>query len=401
VIFLLIIEKISRYHRKKKMIPRYKNKKISEIWSIDNKLNTWLNVELAHLSALNSNIVDKTINQREYDTVIDNIKIDKDRWKEIESETKHDLQAFVQMLEESIPDNSGRWIHYGLTSSDVLDTSLTLMCRDSLKEIASNCASCIFYINQQINSEKSKTNILARTHGKSAEIQTYKDVFLRWKFLMQRAYDEIIKAQKTVNKGKLSGPTGNYTTNSILNENIALNALGLRSITSSQIIPRDIYLDYFYSILKVMLAVEKISYDIRMYSIDGINEMSESFSNGQKGSSAMPHKKNPVGCENLCGIARLYKSYFQTAIDNCFTLFERDLSNSSPERVIFKDSAHVACYSLERLSNIINRLVVEEENANNNVEKYRSKIDSQNLMNNLIKEGSSRKESHDLAQKNS
>ena len=218
---------------------------------------------------------------------------------------------------------------------------------------------------------------------------------------MQRAYDEIIKAQKSVNKGKLSGPTGNYTTNSILNENIALNVLGLRSITSSQIIPRDVYLDYFYSILKVMLAVEKISYDIRMYSIDGINEMSESFSNGQKGSSAMPHKKNPVGCENLCGIARLYKSYFQTAIDNCFTLFERDLSNSSSERIIFKDSAHVACYSLARLSNIINRLVVEEENANNNVEKYRDKIDSQNLMNNLIKEGSSRKESHDLAQKNS
>ena len=274
------------------MIPRYKNKKISEIWSTDNKLKVWLGVELAHLSALNSNIVDKTINQREYDTIVDNIKIDKNRWKEIESETKHDFQAFIQMLEETIPDNSGRWIHYGLTSSDVLDTTLTILCKYSLKEISNYCASCIYYINQLINRQESGSPVLARTHGKVAEVQKYEDVFTRWRELLRRAYDEVTKAQKSVNKGKLSGPTGNYTTNSILNENVALNVLGLRSLKASQIIPRDVYLDYFYSILKVMLAVEKISYDIRMYSIDGVNEMSEHFSYGQKGSSAMPHKKN-------------------------------------------------------------------------------------------------------------
>ena len=380
------------------MIPRYKNKKISEIWSTDNKLKIWLGVELAHLSALNSNIVDKTINQREYETIVDNIKIDKNRWKEIESETKHDFQAFVQMLEESIPDNSGRWIHYGLTSSDVLDTSLTIMCRYSLKEIASHCASCIYYIRQLINRVDSDESILARTHGKAAEIQTYKDVFSRWRDQLRRAYDEVTKAQKTVNKGKLSGPSGNYSTNSILNENVALNVLGLRSTNSSQIIPRDVYLDYFYSILKVMLTVEKIAYDIRMYSLDGINEMSEYFSHGQKGSSAMPHKKNPVGSENLCGMARLYKSYFQVAIDNCFTLFERDLSNSGPERIIFKDSAHVACYSLERLSNIIKNLVIENKNASMNIQRYSDRINSQIIMNSLIKEGKTRKEAHDLAQ---
>lgn len=380
------------------MIPRYKNKKISEIWSTDNKLNIWLGVELAHLSSLNSNIVDKTINQREYETIVDNIKIDKDRWKEIESETKHDFQAFVQMLEESIPDNSGRWIHYGLTSSDVLDTSLTIMCRYSLKEIASYCASCIYYTRQLINRVDSDKSILARTHGKAAEIQTYKDVFSRWRDQLRRAYDEVVKAQKTVNKGKLSGPSGNYSTNSILNENVALNVLGLRSTNSSQIIPRDSYLDYFYSILKVMLAVEKIAYDIRMYSLDGINEMSEYFSQGQKGSSAMPHKKNPIGSENLCGMARLYKSYFQVAIDNCFTLFERDLSNSCSERIIFKDSAHVACYSLERLSNIIKNLIIEDKNASMNIQRYSDRINSQIIMNRLIKEGKSRKEAHDIAQ---
>ena len=380
------------------MIPRYKNKKIHEIWSTDNKLKVWLGVELAHLSALNSNIVDKTINQREYETIVDNIKIDKNRWKEIESETKHDVQAFVQMLEESIPDNSGRWIHYGLTSSDILDTSLTIMCRYSIKEILSHCASCIYYVEQLCNRKESESSILARTHGKAAEVQTYKDIFVRWKYMLRRAYDELSKSQTTVNKGKLSGPSGNYTTNSVLNENVALNILGLRSTKVSQIIPRAIYLDYFYGILKAMLAVEKISYDIRMYSIDGINEMSESFSKGQKGSSSMPHKKNPVGTENLCGIVRLYKSYYQTAIDNCFTLFERDISNSAPERIIFKDSAHIACYSLERLSRILNHLVIKDDNAAKNIERFNENISSQEIMNIKIKEGKSRKESHDFSQ---
>ena len=216
--------------------------------------------------------------------------------------------------------------------------------------------------------------------------------------MLRRAYDELSRSQTTVNKGKLSGPSGNYTTNSVLNENVALNILGLRSTKVSQIIPRDIYLDYFYGILKVMLAVEKISYDIRMYSIDGINEMSESFSKGQKGSSSMPHKKNPVGTENLCGIVRLYKSYYQTAIDNCFTLFERDISNSAPERIIFKDSAHIVCYSLERLSRILKNLVIKEKNAAKNIEIFNENIVSQEIMNVKIKEGKSRKESHDFSQ---
>ena len=245
------------------MIPRYKHEKIADIWSTDNKLAVWLGVELAHLSALNSNITERTISQKEYETIVDNIKIDKNRWKEIEKETKHDVQAFIQMLEESIPDNSGRWIHFGLTSSDIIDTSLTIMCRDSLKEIANQCASCIYYVNQLLNKKESKCSILSRTHGKAAEIQTYRNIFLRWQDFLRRAYDEVLRAQKIVNKGKLSGASGNYTTNSLLNENIALNVLGLRSLKASQIIPRDVYLNYFYSILKVN----------RAYYIEGFSKL--------------------------------------------------------------------------------------------------------------------------------
>ena len=291
------------------MIPRYKVQEIHDIWKTDNKLQTWLKVELSHLESMARNITDKTITLNELNTIKDNVTINKDRWKEIEAETRHDVQAFVQMLEESIPDNSGRWIHYGLTSSDIIDTSLVLMCKESLSVIENYCSVALFNMNKLIKREESKRRILSRTHGKAAEVQTYKDVFIRWNAALRRGYDALVLARTSLKYGKLSGPSGNHTTNCLMNEANALRTLNLYPMTCSQIIPRDYFLDYFYAILKVVLAVEKIAYDIRIYSIDGVNEMSEPFRKGQKGSSAMPHKKNPILTENICGLTRLYKSY--------------------------------------------------------------------------------------------
>jgi len=173
------------------MIPRYKVQEIHDIWKTDNKLNTWLKVELAHLSSLLGNITEKTITQEEYDTILANITIDKNRWEEIEEETRHDVQAFVQMLEESIPDNSGRWIHYGLTSSDILDTSLVLLCKESLSVIEKYCSELLYTMNQLLKDENAQKQILARTHGKAAEIQTYKDVYNRWISSLRRGYDSL------------------------------------------------------------------------------------------------------------------------------------------------------------------------------------------------------------------
>ena len=380
------------------MIPRYKVQEIHDIWKTDNKLDTWLKVELAHLGALLGNITDRTITQEEYDTIISNIKINKDRWKEIEEETRHDVQAFVQMLEESIPDNSGRWIHYGLTSSDILDTSLMLMTKDTLKVIIKYCAETLFHLNKLLKSEKAYFPILGRTHGKSAESQTYYQVFSRWTASLRRGYDELTRIEKSLVYGKLSGAIGNNTFNSLQNESNALRTLSLYPTKCSQIIPRDIFLDYFYAILKVVLAVEKIAYDIRIYSIDGINEMAEPFRKGQKGSSAMPHKKNPILTENICGLARLYKSYMNTAIENCLTLLERDISHSSSERIIFKDAAHIACFTLSRLTTIFKGLQILDENAQQNIDKFQEKIDSQDKLVKSIHEGKSRKDSHDIAQ---
>ena len=380
------------------MIPRYKVQEIHDIWKTDNKLNTWLKVELAHLGALLGNITEKTITEEEYNNILANTSINVDRWKEIEEETRHDVQAFVQMLEESIPDNSGRWIHYGLTSSDILDTSLVLMCKDSLSVIENYCSTLLFNMNKLLKSEVSKNEILSRTHGKAAEIQTYREVFIRWISGLRRGYDALRLAKTQLKYGKLSGPSGNNTTNSLVNETNALRSLELYPTTCSQIIPRDIFLDYFYAILKIVLAVEKIAYDIRIYSIDGVNEMSEPFRKGQKGSSAMPHKKNPILTENICGLARLYKSYMQTAIENCLTLLERDISHSSSERIIFKDAAHIACFTMKRLNTVIKDLNVNGDIALKNINSFKEMINSQEEMNNQIKNGISRKNSHDLSQ---
>ena len=383
------------------MIPRYKVQEIHDIWKTENKLNTWLKVELAHLESQIGNITNPTLTRDEFNVIKENVNINIDRWKEIESETHHDVQAFVQMIEETIPDNSGRWLHYGLTSSDILDTSLSLMCKESLQVVLNYASGLIYQLSKRLKSEEAKNRILARTHGKAAEMQTYYDVIYRWLHLLRKGYDEVTSAKNKISLGKLSGTTGNYNFNSIQCEYNALRQLDLKPVTSSQIIPRQHYLDYFYGILQLVLAVEKIAYDIRIYSLDGINEMAEPFSDKQKGSSAMPHKKNPILTENICGLTRLYKSYFNTAIENCTTLLERDISHSSSERIIFKDSAHIACFTLKRLEHVIENMQFITSHAESNCIFMEDIISSQRKMSEHIEKGMSRKEAHDIIQNNS
>lgn len=383
------------------MIPRYKVQEIHDIWKTKNKLNTWLKVELAHLESQIGNITNPTITRDEFNVIKENVSIDIDRWKEIESETHHDVQAFVQMIEESIPDDSGRWLHYGLTSSDILDTSLSLMCKESLQVVLNYASGLIFQMSKRLKSDEAKSRILARTHGKAAEIQTYYDVIYRWLHLLRKGYDEVTAAKNKISLGKLSGATGNYKFNSVQCEYNALEQLGLKPVTSSQIIPRQHYLDYFYGILQLILAVEKIAYDIRIYSLDGINEMAEPFRDKQKGSSAMPHKKNPILTENICGLTRLYKSYFNTAIENCTTLLERDISHSSSERIIFKDAAHIACFTMKRLEYVIKDMNFITTYAESHCVLMEDIVDSQRKMTECIEQGMSRKEAHDIMQNNS
>ena len=379
------------------MIPRYKNSHINNIWSTNSTLERWKNIELAHVSSL---VNEGLVKEEEFNLIKSRIKINIDLWRKIESTTKHDLQAFVQMLEESINNKSARWIHYGLTSSDIIDTSLSIACVKTLSYASELVLKCLDTIKLLATDKNNiSTFILGRTHGKAAEKYSLSILFNRWHALLSESNDKCIEAIKSCSVGKLSGPCGNNSTVSKKAETIALYNLGLKSSSaSSQIISRQIYLDYFYALLKCALSFEKIANDIRHYSIEGIDEMSEGFVQGQKGSSAMPHKKNPIKCENLLGLSRMCKSYFQVAVDNCNTLWERDISNSGPERIIFKDMAHLACFGLTRIESILFNLQINYAQIEKNISKVEDKINSQKIMNNFIREGYSRAESHDKVQ---
>ena len=379
------------------MIPRYRDSVIKKEWSISSTLERWKNIELAHVSSL---VNEGLVKEEEFNIIKSRIKINIDVWKKIEETTKHDLQAFVQMLEESVNDKSSRWIHYGLTSSDIIDTSISLACLKTLDYTSQLILKCIDTI-KVLSEDKININarILGRTHGKAAEAYSLSLLFKRWSSLLSDANNKCIEAVKSCSVGKLSGPCGNNSSVNKKAETIALYDLGLSSSpSSSQIISRQIYLDYFYALLKCALSFEKIANDIRHYSIEEVSEMSEGFAQGQKGSSAMPHKKNPIKCENLIGLARMCKGYFQVAIDNCNTLWERDISNSGPERIIFKDMAHLVCFSLTRINNVLLNLQINYDQIEKNINKVENKINSQKLMNDFIKEGHSRAESHDKVQ---
>lgn len=391
------------------MIERYKTPQIEDTWSDIHKINIWKNIELHYVNALykfKSHLDIKEFSEDDLKIINEHLsddlkQEDLDEMLRIELETKHDFLSFLTMLENKVPANSGRWLHFGLTSSDILDTANSVRCSHSLTLVKNEVVNVISTLNRSIKSEAAHVDILARTHGQAAEVQKVKDVFNRWLTSIRSLYDFLLVTEKNLRVGKLSGAVGNHTINCEGVEGLALSAMGLIPMkNASQIIPRDLYLDYFYALLKVMLFIEKVSSDIRYYSQSEISEICEGFAEGQKGSSAMPHKKNPIMSENLTGLVRLAKGYMQIAIDNCQTQLERDISHSSAERIIFEDMAHLAHFGLMRLNDVLINLVVNKTNCEYNINKNRNKLDSQKKLVELLKNGLSRKESHDLIQQN-
>jgi len=390
------------------MINRYEDNIVKSIWSDINRINLWKNIELSHVNALftyKSDLNLHSFTHNDLALINRNLKLDLNendlnKMKEIEIETRHDFISFVKLIEDKVPSNSGRWLHYGLTSSDIIDTANSIRCVNSLIYTRQNLTLIITSLLERIKKDDADTEILSRTHGQAAEVQQVKNIFQRWLSFARRAYDDLILAEKKLKVGKLSGPSGNHVFVTKNIESVALSHFNLQPATNaSQIIPRDIYLDYYYALLKAVLFIEKIAFDIRLYSQSEIKEICEGFSEKQKGSSAMPHKKNPIYCENLSGLARLYKGYMMTAIDNCETQLERDISHSSSERIIFEDCAHITNFGLCRLNDVLSNLVINDFNCKLNINKNRTKIDSQKTLNEKIANGFSRFDSHTIAQK--
>lgn len=390
------------------MITRYESKEIKQIWTELNKINTWRKIELSYVNALfkfRNHLNIENFSQEDLNTINKIIREDLDEsdlevMKQYEKETKHDVMSFLMMLEDKIPNKAGRWLHYGLTSSDILDTQSILFCSESLRLVQLETAKTIYILQRIIKSDNAETEILARTHGQAAEIQKVSNIFSRWLETLRNSYDNMTLTIRSIKQGKLSGAVGNHKINCVGVEGLALSDLGLQAFkNASQIISRDLYLDYMYSLLKIMLFIEKVASDIRYYSQSEIKEICEGFSEGQKGSSAMPHKKNPIMCENLTGLSRLAKGYMQVAIDNCHTQLERDISHSSSERIVLEDMAHLAHFGLTRLNDVLTNLVVNKDNCKYNIDKNRTNLESQKMLSEFIKQGYTRKESHDLVQK--
>ena len=389
------------------MIKRYEDNVIKNIWNEINKINIWLNLELSHVNSLyrfKDRLKLETFKSEDLKCINNSLNIalnenDLNKILEIEETTRHDFVAFLKHIEDKVPNKSGRWLHYGLTSSDIIDTTNSIRCVNSLLYTRNSITKVITTLLERIKHEDSQTNILSRTHGQAAEVQKVSDVFERWLSFARRSFDNVTLAEKTLRVGKLSGPSGNYVHTEKSIERDALSYFNMSPFKhASQIIARDVYLDYFYSMLKTALFIEKVAYDIRLYSQSEIQELCEGFAKDQKGSSAMPHKKNPILCENLTGLARMVKGYVVTAIDNCETQWERDISHSSVERIIFEDCAHLVNYGLHRLNHVLLNLVINKDNCKNNIDKNRSKLESQNILNKHIHEGYSRFDAHTKSQ---
>lgn len=339
------------------MIERYEQKDLSLLWNDTAKFSFYLDVELALIKTLESvGIVPQGVRTN----ILKAAQINPERIKEIESITQHDVIAFCTSITENLSAEDAKWFHYGCTSSDIIDTALSLQIKASLELILKDYQESLKLLKAKADQYK---NLLAigRSHGMYAEPMSFGQKFLSSYCEFYRRYTELTEFMKTELTGKMSGAVGNYT---ILNPKIEAQTLKELSLNvepvSSQVIPRD-RLAKLTSILALFAsALERFEIEIRHLHRSDVGEVYEGFAAGQKGSSTMPHKKNPIAAENLSGIARLLRSYLSVAHENTLLWHERDISHSSAERLYLPDMLGLTLYSLRRLNRQLERLVINE-----------------------------------------
>lgn len=377
------------------MIKRYSLPDMEKIWELENRFRKMLDVEIAVCAAWNrlgkvpSGAL-KQIRQKARINVADILKK--------ESVTKHDVIAFLTSLEQYVG-KSSKYIHLGLTSSDVVDTAFVLMVRDSSRLIMEKLVR-LKGLLKRLSQKHRLTYMIGRTHGVHAEIITFGFKTAIWYQEALRNIERLKNAEKEICFGKISGAVGTYTNLDPRVEQIALRMLQLTpEPISSQIIQRDRFASFISTMALIAAFIEKISLEIRLCQKTETLELEEPFSKGQKGSSAMPHKHNPVTCEQLCGLARLVRADVVPAIENIALWHERDISHSSVERVIFPDCTILVDYMLEKIIHILSGLKVNKENMLRNIGLTHGLIFSQNLLIRLINKGFARNKAYELVQK--
>lgn len=378
------------------MISRYSRKEMSKIWTEEAKLRQWLRIEIAVCKAWTKY---GRIPKEATNTISKLAKIDVERIQELEKILKHDVLAFLTGISENIGPNS-RYLHLGLTSSDVLDTAFSLQLRDAADLLIDDIR-ILNGVLKKLAFRHKMTLIIGRTHGVHAEPTTLGLVFALWYDEMFRNLNRLKRARDIISIGKISGAVGTFANVPPEVEKYVCKLLKLKPARiSTQILQRDIHADYFLTLSIVATSIEKIATNIRHFQKTEVQELEEPFTEGQKGSSAMPHKRNPILSENLCGLARLVRAYGLTSLENVPLWHERDISHSSVERVIGPDSTMLLDFMLNRLTYILDSLKIHPKNIKRNLELTLGLIHSQKVLLKLVDKGLSREKAYEIIQKN-
>ena len=378
------------------MIDRYINNKINAIWNDQNRFDTWKLIQEKYVETLEElKIAEAGIAKK-----IRKAEISKEEVYKQEKVTNHDLASFVDILQKKVGEGSN-WIHYGLTSSDIVDSANSLLILQSI-EIAQELILDLLKELKLKAKENKDTKIIGRTHGVYAEETFLGNIFGNWYLEIKRSLDRVERAKVSIAYGKLSGPVGNHTVVTEEMEKITLEKLGLKpEIFASQIVSRDRYAEVFTSLSILASTYERISTNLRSYQRSEISEMYEPFKDGQKGSSAMPHKKNPIGSERITGLARIVRGYTLSGLENMVLWNERDISNSSVERIALPDCFNLICFMTSELTSIISDLVINYEQIEINLNNAKSKTMSQQILSHLVNVGIDRGEAYKVIQEES
>lgn len=369
---------------------------MTDIWTEHAKFSRWLEVEIAVCEAWHQY---GKIPAGSLRMIREKASFDAERVKELEKELKHDVIAFLTNVAEYVGEDS-RFIHMGLTSSDVLDTALALQLRDAADIIIKDI-SMVMETLRTLSLRYRNTPMIGRSHGIHAEPRTLGLVFALWFDEMARNHERIKRAKDIISVGMMSGAVGTYANIPPEIEEIACAKLGLRPAPiSTQVIHRDLHAEYFLSLSLVSTAIERIATEIRHFQRTEVLEMEEPFTKGQKGSSAMPHKRNPVLSENLCGLARVVRSNVIPALENVVLWHERDISHSSVERIIGPDSTILVDFMLARLNTMLSGLQVYPQNLEKNIWTTKGLIFSQKVLLALVEKGLSREDAYSVVQRN-
>lgn len=378
------------------MVERYEVKEIKEIWSPRNRFRKWLDVEIAITEVWHhwGEVPDESM-----ENIKKNADFDIERIDEIEKKVKHDVIAFLTSVEEYVGKDSA-YIHKGITSYDIVDTALSLLIRESFELILEKSVKLKGLLIKKAFEYKDLVSI-GRTHGIHAEPVVFGIKFLVWFEEIERNIERIKKAVEKISVGKISGSVGTYIHFSPEGEEMALEKLNLKPCrVSTQIVQRDRHMEAIYALASLGSLLEKIAVEIRHLQRTDVLEAEEPFSKGQKGSSSMPHKRNPVKCERVSGLARLLRGNLSVAFENNILWHERDISHSSAERVIFPDSFHITAFLLNDIFYVLDGLVVYPENIKRNLDITREVYFSQKVLTLLLDRGIPRQKVYELVQKN-